>query len=396
MCQGGLPRTGNYCDFRNREHRLQVMAGEKTAARVRQLIAESGLTQAEFAGRAGLDASKMSKSLSGVRRFTSLDLARIADLCGVTVDWLLGADPISPSLAARTAASPLTSADTAIREAERLAQMRADLAFLGFRQDVPRFELGGGSFVDQGTNLATAAAEHALGRDVTLWKCRDLAAVVETTFGVDVRVHKQPDGFDGLSWSDDNSALIVVGTSEVPARQRFTIAHELGHLLARDDQGLNVDVNINDAEHKKKSSEKRANAFAAELLLPGQVLREEARRTRWSRQDFAALTCRLWVSPSTLAWRLFNLDLIDRGLCDSFRGMTAGEAASLAGEWESFGEWIQNASRTRIPTPLVRDTFQAYVEKKSTLRPFANLLDVDTATLRQAINGTREDSPLAS
>lgn len=43
------------------------MAGDITAARVRQLIKESGLTQAEFAGRVGLDASKMSKSLSGVR-----------------------------------------------------------------------------------------------------------------------------------------------------------------------------------------------------------------------------------------------------------------------------------------------------------------------------------------
>ncbi|WP_345399290.1 hypothetical protein [Nonomuraea salmonea] len=38
----------------------------------------------------------MSKSSSGVRRFTSLDLARIADLCGVSVDWLPGVAQPTP------------------------------------------------------------------------------------------------------------------------------------------------------------------------------------------------------------------------------------------------------------------------------------------------------------
>jgi transcriptional regulator with XRE-family HTH domain len=73
------------------------MSGEQVVSqRVRQVISESGLSQAEFAAKAGLDGPKMSKSLSGVRRFTSLDLARIADVGGVTVLYLLGSrDPAS-------------------------------------------------------------------------------------------------------------------------------------------------------------------------------------------------------------------------------------------------------------------------------------------------------------
>ncbi|MGV9779864.1 helix-turn-helix domain-containing protein, partial [Streptosporangium sp. NPDC003464] len=180
------------------------MAGEMTAARVRQLITDSGLTQAVFASKVGLDESKMSKSLSGVRRFTSLDLARIADLCGASVDWLLGANPITPAMAARTSTAPLTASDAAIREAERLAQMRTDLAFLGYRQDVPKFQWAHTSTrnVDQGRDLAVCATEHALAKGVTLWQSRDLAEAVETAFDVDVRVHRLPDGFDGLSWAD--------------------------------------------------------------------------------------------------------------------------------------------------------------------------------------------------
>ncbi|MEW9530852.1 helix-turn-helix domain-containing protein [Microbispora sp. NPDC049125] len=373
------------------------MAENTAAARVRQLIADSGLTQAEFAAKTGLDASKMSKSLSGVRRFTSLDLARIADLCGVSVDWILGADPSTPSMAARTSA-PATSAERAVREAERLAQIRADLAFLGYRQQVPTFETTRRSTrcVDQGHDLAVQAAEHASKRGVTLWRTRDLAEAVEAAFGVDVGICRLPDGFDGLAWADENSSLIVVGTSEVPARQRFTIAHELGHLLAGDDQKVCVDVDIHDSDHKRKPSEIRANAFAAELLLPARMLREEAERATWTREAFAEFACRLWVSPSTLAWRLFNLELIDRSSCDSFRALTAWDAAGLAGAVEFLGEWIQYTSHPRVPLPLVRTTFQAYAEGKATLRPFANLIGVDTTVLRQAISDPREDSPLAS
>ena len=40
--------------------------------RVRQLIRESDLTHTEFGARIGLEKTKLSKSLAGSRRFTSL------------------------------------------------------------------------------------------------------------------------------------------------------------------------------------------------------------------------------------------------------------------------------------------------------------------------------------
>jgi Helix-turn-helix. len=99
--------------------------------RIRQLIARSGRDQDEFATLIGLDAADLSKSLSGTRRFTSLDLARIAEAGGVTVDWLLGLDD-TPTLASRHASAAVESAGKAIEEADRLTQLRADLAFLGY------------------------------------------------------------------------------------------------------------------------------------------------------------------------------------------------------------------------------------------------------------------------
>lgn len=371
------------------------MPGE-TTKRIQQLITESALNQTEFAAKAGLDAPKFSKSMNGVRRFTSLDLARIAEVGGVTVDWLLGIDRPAPALAARARDS--TTEQEAIAEAERLAQFWSDLAFLGYEQQRPTLEpvAQQGRWIDQGRKLAESALRHAGDLGFEPWKVRDLAPLVEDAFGVDVRIMCFPFGYEGLSWADTVCKLMIVGTSEVPARQRFTIAHELGHLLAEDDQGLHLDPNLSDAEHKKAPSEMRANAFATEFLLPRDVLKAKAENLDWSERSFAELACDLWVSPVNLAWRLFNLNLINSEQCTKFRAMRSLEAATLANRLDPHWLWLASAGQPRISMPLVRSTFLAYRRGNTTLRPLANLLGVDTAYLRQAMDGAREESPLSS
>ncbi|MEU4986455.1 TetR/AcrR family transcriptional regulator [Streptomyces sp. NPDC021969] len=61
-----------------------------TAARVREVIAAAGVSQREFARRVVMDPSKLSRSLSGTRRFTVAELARIADEGKVDAGRLLG------------------------------------------------------------------------------------------------------------------------------------------------------------------------------------------------------------------------------------------------------------------------------------------------------------------
>src|SRR4051812_29200077 len=125
------------------------------AERVRDLIAASGLTQRVYAERIGLDNTKLSKSLTGGRRFTSLELARIASLSHVTVDWLItGAEP-ELTIAARSSGG---SAATAVAEAERLSSLRSDMAFLGFTQPWRPLTIDpGGTFEEVTTQFAEAA-----------------------------------------------------------------------------------------------------------------------------------------------------------------------------------------------------------------------------------------------
>lgn len=360
-----------------------------TPDRVRDLIRESGLTQHDFAQRIGLDDSKLSKSLSGSRRFSSLDLARIAELCTVTVDWLITGDQPALAVAARTTGG---SAGTAVREARRLATMRSDLTELGFPQPWHplRVEPGSGSWVEQGRRLADAALAQ-VGQSVPSPEQASLAELVEAVFGADVAVLDLGGGFDGLATSSAEVKLIVLATSQVPARQRFTLAHELGHLLAGDDQGVHLDEDIFDKAQARTPSEMRANAFAAAFLMPEATLRTAVGTTGLTEQSFASLACDLIVTPSALAIQLKALRLIDAGTCDRFRALSGRKAASLAGRGAEFAQRVTEASRPRPPGLLSRDAYNAHDIGATTLRPYANVLGVDVDKLSRALdvdNGT--------
>lgn len=352
-----------------------------TLDRIRSLIADSGLSQGAFSADLGLDPTKLSKSLSGSRRFTSVELAQIADRCSVTVDWILtGEEPLMATAARAFAES---SPERAVAHAARLVELRESAERLGYPQGwrpVPKRTARTRAY-EQGTDLAEEASARlaALGLDVVT---PDLAGLIETAFGADVAITSLGDGFDGLAASTPEAKVIVVAVSAVPYRQRFTLAHELGHLLAGDDQGIHADEDIYSASGRNDPSEIRANAFAAAFLMPEQLLRG-AVTPGFHEQDFAALAVRLLVSPSALAYRLENLRLIDAMASAQWKSMTAKEAACKAKAPGSIGSATAYAAEPRIPGLLARDLFTAYLDEKTTLRPYASLLGVDAARLRQ-------------
>jgi Zn-dependent peptidase ImmA (M78 family) len=218
---------------------------------------------------------------------------------------------------------------------------------------------------------------------------------VEKAFGADVAVVGLDEGFDGLAASSNEAKLIVLGTSQVPARQRFTLAHELGHLLTGDDQDVHLDKDVYDRAQSKDPSEMRANSFASTFLMPEDILRSAVGTTGLTEDAFAALSCDLQVSPSALAIRLQQLRLIDAGTCDRFKKITAAKAAALADRSEEFARRLADAITARPPGLLVRDSYMAYESGATTLRPYANLLGVDVDELRQALEA-EEGVPGAS
>jgi hypothetical protein len=96
---------------------------------------------------------------------------------------------------------------------------------------------------------------------------------------------------------------ILVNAEESKQRQRFTIAHELGHWVCQCLEGTTAPVFCRDKDVSTaadRALEREANVFAADLLMPEPAVRGAAA------DELARL---LGVSGEAIAWRLFSFDL---------------------------------------------------------------------------------------
>ena len=133
-----------------------------------------------------------------------------------------------------------------------------------------------------------------------------------------------PDLSGFLLRDDDEHGLIVgVNASHHPNRQRFTIAHELGHLLLHAGERLHVDRAQRGFQVMRRDdlssqgtdeAEREANLFAAELLMPQAFLEADIENEDdldlLDEDDLADIAKRYMVSAQALTFRLANLGYI--------------------------------------------------------------------------------------
>jgi len=154
------------------------------------------------------------------------------------------------------------------------------------------------------------------------------AAVASTPVPVDrvaaaVGASIRFEAFDGqmsgmVLRSTDGTAVIGINSNHSAVRRRFSIAHEIGHLVLHEEDALHVDAWTPFAYRTDTSSlgtdprEIEANQFAAELLMPEQLVRADV-------QGFADLSVedvvermaeRYEVSAQAMTLRLHRLGLI--------------------------------------------------------------------------------------
>jgi Zn-dependent peptidase ImmA (M78 family) len=95
-----------------------------------------------------------------------------------------------------------------------------------------------------------------------------LLTAVEERAGLPVLVAALPDGLAGVCVRDDDRTVLWVNGTQVRARQRFTLAHELGHARCGHDGRMPVETIATLNGGTTSPYEVEANAFAAELLVP--------------------------------------------------------------------------------------------------------------------------------
>lgn len=123
----------------------------------------------------------------------------------------------------------------------------------------------------------------------------------------------------GLIAPEGDYLVIGVNALHPAVRQRFTIAHELGHFFLHQRDRLYVDRNFRPMHRDQHSSEGvdareiEANEFAAELLMPHAMLARDVNGLVLDLVDdetIRALAERYRVSLQAMVFRLTNLGLL--------------------------------------------------------------------------------------
>ncbi len=356
---------------------------------MRQVIDASGRSQSAFAQAIGLEPTKLSKALAGTRRFTPLELALIAEEGGTSTDWLLGGAPERPTLAARIAQASTSDVIAQVgARAEELDEVYETLFSAGRCRRAPAQIMPaavGELMIDQGANLAGQALQAVdAGESERLGTM--LPLVIEQVFGVDVAIEGFPDGLDGLAWCRDGFRLILVSNAVSWTRQRFTLAHELGHVLAGDAQDLRVDLDVMAPSTRREHTEMRANAFASAFLMPALRIKESWRDA--GQDTFARLVGELRVSPSALSWRLRNLGFVDEVQRRQFCRLNLRQCAERGGWAEEHLALTRSQSDVRRPGLLSREVLDAFSHGEVSARVAARVLGIPPETLLPAAPST--------
>jgi transcriptional regulator with XRE-family HTH domain len=346
------------------------------SARVKQAIEAAGIGQGALAERIGLRADQMSRAVRAQRGFSSIELAEIADATNVDVYWLITGsdDPMRVRIAARHVYDKQTGQHSNPSRSSDEQELQA--VALAYRQ----------VYVDDPhptPALPGTAAEvrAALGEGFAPY----FADRLEVALDVDViRLQKLKTAY---SFTVGGRMVVLLPTNPNWFRSNFDLAHEIGHLALGHHSTM-------DEGGECLANEAPANAFAAELLLPAELMRAEV----WETMSGEAAARFLWsngVGTDVLRLRLNTLKfrpsaevaaLLGRPMPGALRGFNyAGDEtvapapASIDSLFsvvrDRIDERMQQASQRRFPATLIAAHRKAIDEHRLPTATLAWMLD---------------------
>ncbi len=376
-------------------------------ARIRTFRERAGLQGQELAAALGLDPSAISNIERGKRHVKTDELAKIASALGVSPLSLLGEEalPTRMPIAARAGAGAV-AAGSAYRRLLALTELHQILAEAGIGgrpllEDAPSTDaMDWRTAATQLSQWASRRLEVAGHGDEQF---SALASAIEDGLGVDVVVESHPgDVLAGATISEPSFPLVFVNAEQPTPRALFTLAHELGHLLARHGEPIALDETL----FGSSDNEKAANLFAAEFLMPEtEVRRIIAERGRGG-AALAYLMHYFGVSFETLIYRLHGLREINTAGRDRLRSIgLRGLLNALdrddprntvpVGIRKSLAARQGRRPERRSPVWLVERMREGYHRGIVSVRPLAGLLGEDPERVLERERASSGDSDLS-
>jgi predicted transcriptional regulator len=131
----------------------------------------------------------------------------------------------------------------------------------------------------------------------------DVYSVAEF-LGVDIKEEVMDDELSGFIEPGRSGWVIGVNSYHHPNRQRFTIAHEIGHFLLHKPSEKHVDITFARRAGTRDKIENEADKFAAGLLMPEKEVRE---RIAAGENSLEKLAASFGVSVMAVKYRVQSL-----------------------------------------------------------------------------------------
>jgi Zn-dependent peptidase ImmA (M78 family)/DNA-binding XRE family transcriptional regulator len=256
----------------------------------------SGMTQAELAELSGVSQAALSRYESGLRTPEPDHLDALARELGVTVRFLEHAGRVRGAMAIdahmrRRATAPATAwkrLEARLNMYRMHASLMSEEVQIRAERTIPTFDP---VEVDPAAAARMVRMQWQLPvgpvRQLYRWLESAGCVVIEESFGT-ARV-------DGMSQWVNGIPLMLLNSDAPTDRKRLTAAHELGHLVLHGSEIM-------------EDPEAQANAFAAEFLMPADVIRPQLRNLAIPRLPDLK---RQWgVSMAALIERSYHLDLL--------------------------------------------------------------------------------------
>jgi Zn-dependent peptidase ImmA (M78 family) len=329
---------------------------------------------------------------TGKRTHATLEeFDQLAQALAVGLDELLYGSAVETRVlaAARTSGCSSDSLKSALGQGIELLKLddRLDAVVTGLRQEAaptPSALPSPGSAQELG-EAAAGWVREALGLGYA--PVADLVSAVEHLTGVDVGTMPLTEKVPGICVTDPDRAtsIILVNSNDVAERQRFTLAHELAHVLFGD--ATHVDA----VGGERTSREVLCDEFARNLLIPRAGVRAWLARTGTvvsregiDERKMALLARHFGASPDVTRIQLDRMGLLPGRLKDA--GLPSGRRWAYRYGWgPQFDTDQAAAGQPRVPRRLLDRSVEAYRQGKLGIAALAKLQDRPVAQLEQAL-----------
>jgi len=360
--------------------------------RVRVARERAGLSQRDLESRAEISQSTLHRVETGKR--TSLTLAdfdRLAQALDVGLDDLLYGSAVEARVlaAGRTSKPAEDGLRVALAQGIELLKLdaRLDAVVPHLQQEFTpmTLEVAADSNVQERGRAAAEQVRAALG--LGSGPIADLVEAAEHLTGADVGTLPLPSGVAGICATDPARAtsVVLVNSTDVAERQRFTLAHELGHLLFGDK------THVDAIDDDRSPREVLCDEFARHLLIPEEGVRawlghtaKTGGKPRVDERIMALLARHFGASPEATRIQLDRMGLLPHDLKDV--GLPTGRRWAYRYGWgPQFDSDQAAAAQSRVPRRILDRAIEAYREGKLGIGALAKLQDRSVSQIEQAL-----------